>query len=201
MAGFDKVDPANPCYIYRAGRVHSWAGSRQPIGRIRRLIGNRSCARSTRKLPCSNDIACSGEPRGPARCACRPHESNRKAGSSRRRHKDSCSLRRISPPMCCRPMSSACIPRTGNSFFMAISIAPSPPLSDKGGNSAQALVAELEQTFPGRQDRAKPSVGWSSAAMCAAHARVAGHAGRLLGEPRPAAGNRRTKSAELSRAG
>jgi len=70
MAGFDKVDPANPCFIYRAGRVDAWAGPRKPVERVRRLIGNRLVARSTRKLQCSNDLACAGEPQGPASCAC-----------------------------------------------------------------------------------------------------------------------------------
>ena len=37
------------------------------------------------------------------------------------------SSRRISPSMCCRPMSCASIPRTGSSCFMASSIVRSPP--------------------------------------------------------------------------
>ena len=58
------------------------------------------------------------------------------------------SSRRISPSMCCRPMSCASIPRTGSSFFTASSIARSPSAIGEGGKSFRELVRELEQDFP-----------------------------------------------------
>jgi hypothetical protein len=34
MAGFDKVDPANPCLLCSVARVHAWAGPRAHDGRV-----------------------------------------------------------------------------------------------------------------------------------------------------------------------
>ena len=58
------------------------------------------------------------------------------------------SSRRISPSMCCRPMSCASIPRTGSSFFTASFIARSPPRSERAEKAFGELVRELEQDFP-----------------------------------------------------
>ena len=50
--------------------------------------------------------------------------------------------------MCCRPTSSASIPRTGSSFFTASFTAPSPPRSEKAARAFRELVGELGRNFP-----------------------------------------------------
>ena len=114
--------------------------------------------------------------------------------------KTSRNSRRISRSMCCRPTSSASIPRTGSSFCTASFIAPSPPRSERADKSLPQLVDELSKRFPTRQDRGSAQAADRAPLYRAGIADVRRRGGRLLGEPRPAAGNRRAKSRKLPRA-
>ena len=67
------------------------------------------------------------------------------------------SSRRISPSMCCRPTSSASIPRTGNSFFTASFIARSPPRSEKAARAFPELVRDLGRIFRPTRSRKRSS--------------------------------------------
>jgi hypothetical protein len=69
MAGFDKVDPANPCIICSATRMRGQVRASRPGG-FSNLIGKCQRASWTREFQWSINMPCAGEPESQARCAC-----------------------------------------------------------------------------------------------------------------------------------
>jgi hypothetical protein len=69
MAGFDKVDPANPCMICSCPR--SCVGRPAHDGRVVSNFIEKCQRRSwTREFQWSKNTPCTGEPESQARCAC-----------------------------------------------------------------------------------------------------------------------------------
>jgi len=62
MAGFDKVDPANPCFIGGAARARAWAGQYMAAGPVSNLIEKYQRASWTRAFQWSKNTPCTGEP-------------------------------------------------------------------------------------------------------------------------------------------
>ena len=74
------------------------------------------------------------------------------------------------------------------------------PLIGKGGKSFRELVRELERDFPPAGNPRSAQAADRAPLRRPGIARVRRRGGRLLGEPRPAAGDRRAKSPERPRA-
>ncbi len=131
MAGFDKVDPAILC---------------RP-GRDRRVLAIGQCCRCP-LVTRSGDArkADAGMQHGQRKNPC-------KSSSRATPAKTLCSSHRISPSTCCRPTSSASIPRTGNSSCMASSIVRLPQPIGKSGKSLPRPRRELATELSVRQNR------------------------------------------------
>ena len=199
LAGFDNVDPANPCPVAYAGPfVH---GGRPAHDRRIGLSLVKKSPRPTcdEKSPSVGDPrrkpAKSGGEQTSARALLR-RRTARKTAVARQTFRNS---RRILPSMCCRPTRCACTPKTGNSSSAASYIARSPPLSGKAARAFAELARQLSKNFP--PDKIEQALKGLMERHYIVPASSPRRCRRLLGEPGLAARFRRAEPRELPRAG
>src|SRR5258707_3111078 len=148
MAGFDKVDPVNPCIICSGARVRAWAGLRTTAGCISNLIDK--CQRAAGRGK-------SGGRRmrlAPANRSRRPGAradnmtGNREAGFPRHASKE---VAQFAPnfTVYVLPPDVVCLYSEDRKFFLhgELYCALASALG-KGGKSLPELVRELGQNFP-----------------------------------------------------
>jgi hypothetical protein len=70
MAGFDKVDPVNPCIICSGAPVRAWTGPHMTAGWVSKPYREMPARGWTREIQWSKNTPCTGEPESQARGAC-----------------------------------------------------------------------------------------------------------------------------------